>query len=174
MRKNRTPAIAAALLTAGLVVAAAPAGASRPAAAQKGACKYLTTREAGTILGTRSGGGKSTSISESESCTWKAKKKGTGGLKGQPLQLEVSVATGSEAVADFQEEKAEDPTETEAVTGLGEDAFVKDLDLNVLIGDRVMTVELHNYRYPEPLTQDEIKQKEQDAATIALGRLSSL
>jgi hypothetical protein len=35
-----------------------------------------------------------------------------------------------------------------------------------------MTVELHNYRYPEPLTQDEIKQKEQDAATLALGRLS--
>jgi hypothetical protein len=164
-----TLAIAAALL--GLVLAASPVGASAPAAAQKSACKYLTTREAGTILGTRSGGGKSTSISETESCRWKAKKKGTGGLKGQPLQLEVSVATGSEAVADYQEEKAEDPTDTEAVTGLGDDAFVKDLDLNVLIGDRVMTVELHNYRYPEPLTQDEIKQKEQDAATIALGRL---
>jgi hypothetical protein len=161
----------AAALTAGLMLAAAPAGASTTAAAQKGACKYLTTREAGTILGTRSGGGKSTSISETDSCTWKTRKKGTGGLKGQPLQLEVSVATGSEAVADYQEEKAKDPTDTEAVTGLGDDAFVNDLDLNVLVGDRVLTVELHNYRYPEPLTQDEIKQKEQDAATLALGRL---
>jgi hypothetical protein len=167
-----TLAIAAALLTAGPVLAAAPAGASTTAGAPKGACQYLTTREAGRILGTRSGAGKSSSISETESCTWKAKKKGTGGLKGQPLQLEVSVATGSEAVAEYQQEKAEDPADTETVTGLGEDAFVKDLDLNVLVGDRVMTVELHNYRYPEPLTQDEIKQKEQDAATLALGRLS--
>ncbi|HKH26602.1 MAG TPA: hypothetical protein VKB11_05625, partial [Acidimicrobiia bacterium] len=54
--------------------------------------------------GTPSGSGKSTSISGTESCTWKAKKKGTGGLKGQPLQLEVGLATGAEAVAEYQQE----------------------------------------------------------------------
>ena len=35
-----------------------------------------------------------------------------------------------------------------------------------------MSVELHNYRYPEPLTQEQIQQKEQDAAQIVLGRLT--
>jgi hypothetical protein len=34
-----------------------------------------------------------------------------------------------------------------------------------------MSVELHNYRYPEPLTLEEIKQKQIDAAQPAIGRL---
>ena len=163
---------ASAALVAGLTLAAVPAVASTPAAAPKGACKYLTTREAGRILGTPSGTGKSTSISGTESCTWKAKKKGTGGLKGQPLQLEVGVATGAEAVAEYQQEKAEDPDDTEAVPGIGDEAFIKSLDLFVLTGERVVNVELHNYRYPEPLTQEQIQQKEEDTTTLVLGRLS--
>ena len=167
-----TRMVAPAALVAGVTLAAVPAVASTPVAAPKAACKYLTTREAGRILGTPSGSGESTSISGTESCTWKAKKKGTGGLKGQPLQLEVGLATGAEAVAEYQQEKAEDPDDTEAVPGFGDDAFLQSNDLHVLVGGRVVTVELHNYRYPEPLTQEQIHQKEEDAATLVLGRLS--
>ena len=64
-----------------------------------------------------------------------------------------------------QEEEAGDQGD------VGDEAFVRSLDLAILSGSTAMVVELHNYRYPEPLTQEQIKQKEIDAATIALGRL---
>ena len=72
------------------------------------------------------------------------------------------------------EEKAKDPEDVETVPGLGDDAFIEDLglDLHVLAGERVLSVEMHNYRYPEPLTKEQIQQKEQDAAQIVLGRLT--
>jgi hypothetical protein len=158
---------------------AGPAAASSvPAAAPKGACKLLTVREVGEILGTAAGSGKSKnstlSGAKSESCEWKAKKKGTGGIKGKALSLEVAVESGGGVVDSFQTEKAEDPLEIEAVPGLGDDAYIEDLglDLHVLVGERVVSVEMHNYRYPEPLTQEQIQQKEQDAATLALGHLT--
>ncbi len=31
---------------------------------------------------------------------------------------------------------------------------------------------MHNYRYPEPLTKEQIQQKEEDAAGLVIGRLS--
>ena len=97
---------------------------------------------------------------------------GHGRAQGPALQRELVVESGGSIVTDYQTEKASDPTEVEQVAGLGDDAFVKDLDLHVLVGDRVVSVELHNYRYPEPLTQEQIQQKEQDAAQIVLGRLT--
>jgi uncharacterized membrane protein len=172
-----TRIVVCATTAAGLATTAVPAAASPvPAAAPKGSCKLITVREAGRILGTPAGSGKSTvrTISgvENEDCEWKAKKKGTGGLKGQPLTLEIAVESGPGLVDTYQTEKVEDPLDTDEVTGLGDDAFIKDLDLHVLVGERVLSVELHNYRYPEPLTQQQIQQKEQDAAQIALGRLT--
>jgi hypothetical protein len=59
------------------------------------------------------------------------------------------------------------------LSGLGDDAFVKDLDLHVLVGEHAVSVELHDDRYPEPLTQEEILQKEEDAAGRAIGRLQT-
>jgi hypothetical protein len=163
--------VAAVALSAGTAAAAAA-----PAVAPKGACKLVTVREAGRILGTNTGSGKSTTGTiagvKNEVCEWKAKKKGTGGIKGQPLELELVVQSGSAAVGTYQTEKAEDPDDTEAVPGLGDDAFIRDLDLHILVGERVLTVELHNYRYPEPLTQQQIQQKEEEAARMALGRLT--
>jgi hypothetical protein len=49
---------------------------------------------------------------------------------------------------------------------------IRDLDLAVLSGENAIVVELHNYRYPKPLTQEQIQQKQEDAAKLALGRLS--
>jgi hypothetical protein len=171
--------VACTSLVAGLAFAAAPAAASTvPAAAPKGSCKLLTVREVSGILGTSSGSGRSTTKTVSgvknESCEWRAKKKGTGGIKGKPLSLEVAVESGGGVVDEYQTQKSEDPLEIEQVPGLGDDAFTEDfgLDLHVLVGERVVSVEMHNYRYPEPLTEEQIKQKEQDAATIALGRLA--
>ena len=165
---------AATALAAGLALAATPASART--AAPKGSCKLLTVKEVGEILGTPAGAGKQKTrkgpTQTNDQCVWAAKKKGTGGLKGQPLQLELVVESGGSIVTDYQTEKASDPTEVEQVAGLGNDAFVKDLDLHVLVGDRVVSVELHNYRYPEPLTQEQVQQKEQDAAQIVLGRLT--
>jgi hypothetical protein len=161
-----------AALTAGLAITTAPATAAPAlAAAPKGSCTLVTVREAGRILGTPTRAGKRTSFTGTDECKWAAKKKGTGGLKGRPLQLAITVSTGPEAVADYQEEKTEDPSETEAIPGLGDEAFIRDLDVNVLVGERVVVVELHNYRYPKPLTEEQIQQKEEDAARIALGRL---
>jgi hypothetical protein len=172
-----TRVVVGAMFVAGVAMAAGPAAASSaPVAPPKGACKLLTVQDAGSILGTAARSGKSTNRTvsgvKSESCEWKAKKKGTGGLKGQPLLLEIAVESGAGVVDTYQSEKAEDPLDTEAVTGLGDDAFIKDLDLHVLVGERVVTVELHKYRYPEPLTQEQIRQKEEGAARIALGRLT--
>ena len=72
-----------------------------------------------------------------------------------------------------------------AVRAIGEGAFVsrvrvviiKDGQIkqhfrNLLVGDRVLSTALHNYRYPKPLTQEQIQQKDEDAAKLALGRLS--
>jgi hypothetical protein len=175
--KKLISAVACGALVSGLALAAAPAAASPArAAAPKGACKYLTTREAGRILGTRAGGGKSVTREsggvKNEGCEWKAKKKGTGGLEGQALSLEIAVESGTGIVDEYQTAKVEDPEDTEAVSGLGDDAFLADLDLHVLVGEQVLSVELHNYRYPEPLTTDEIQQKEVEAAGLVIGRLS--
>ena len=160
--------VAATALAAAVALAASPASART--AAPKGSCKLLTTREAGRILGTPVGSTKRTSNAQADSCTWNAKKKGTGGLKGQPLGLEITVATGRVGVDAYQKAKAREPDENEPVSGLGDEAFIRGLDLAILSGSTAMVVELHNYRYPEPLTQEQIKQKEIDAATIALGR----
>jgi hypothetical protein len=166
-----------ATLAAGLAVAGGTAGASPvPAVAPKGSCKLVTVSEAGKILGTPVGAGKQKTrkaggqTNDQSVCA--AKKKGTGGLKGQPLQLEVVVESGTGLVGNYQTEKAEDPLEADDVAGLGDEAFIKDLKLHVLVGDRVLSVALHNYRYPEPLTQQQIQQKEEDAAKLALDRLS--
>ena len=72
---------------------------------------------------------------------------------------------------DYQTARSSDPTEVDPVSGLGDDAFVKDLKLHTLVGDRVLSTALHNYRYPKPLTQEQILQKEQDATQLAIGRL---
>jgi hypothetical protein len=80
MKKIRL--VAATALAAGLALAATPA--SVRTAAPKGSCKLLTTRQAARILGTPVGSTKRTSNARADSCTWNAKKKGTGGLKGQP------------------------------------------------------------------------------------------
>ena len=165
--------VVSAALAAGIAVAGGTAGASSaPAAAPKGSCKLVTVSEAGKILGTPVGGTKRISNADADSCTWKAKKKGTGGLKARPLGLEITVATGQVGVNAYQKEKTADPSETQSVPGLGDDAYIRDLDLAVLSGDKAMVVELHNYRYPKPLTQQQIQQKEEDAAKLALGRLS--
>jgi hypothetical protein len=175
LMKKLIPAIASAALLSGLALAAVPAGASTPAVAPKGACKYLTTREAGRILGTRAGAGKSVTRKsggiKTEGCEWKAKKKGTGGIEGQALSLEIAVESGTGIVDEYQAAKVEDPEDTEAVSGLGDDAFLADLDLHALVGEQVVSVELHNYRYPEPLTTDEIQQKEVEAAGLVIDRL---
>ena len=168
-----------AALAAGVAVAGGTAGASpAAAAAPKGACKLVSVREVGTILGTPAGSGKSTTKQsggvKNEACEWKAKKKGTGGLEGKALSLEIAVESGGGVVDQYQSEKSKDPEDVEAVPGLGDDAFIEDLglDLHVLAGERVLSVEMHNYRYPEPLTKEQIQQKEQDAAQIVLGRLT--
>jgi hypothetical protein len=164
---------ACAVLAAGVAITAAPATASpAPTAAPKGSCKLLTIREVGQVLDTPAGAGKRVSNAQADSCSWAAKKKGTGGLKGQPLKLEITVATGQVGVDAYQKEKAAKPSETQPVPGLGDDAYTRDLDLAVLSGDNAMVVELHNYRYPKPLTEEQIQQKEADAAKLALGRLS--
>ncbi len=163
-------------LAAGLAMAAAPAAAF-PArvAAPKGSCKLITVRETGGILETRAGAGKQKTRKAggqtNDQCVWAAKKKGTGGVKGQPLQLELVVEAGTGLVDDYNAAKAADPAESDAVPGLGDDAFIKDLKLHVLVGPRVVSVALHNYRYPEPFTEQQIQLKEADAARIALGRL---
>jgi hypothetical protein len=176
-KKKWMSAVVCGALMAGMALTAVPAAASPArAAAPKGACKFLTTREAGRILGTRAGAGKSVTREsggvKAEGCEWKAKKKGTGGLEGQALSLEIAVESGTGLVDEYQAAKVEDPEDTVAVAGLGDDAFLADLDLHVLVGERVVSVELHNYRYPEPLTTDEIQQKEEDAAQLVIGRLS--
>jgi hypothetical protein len=169
MSTKKIRIVAATALAAGLALAATPASART--AAPKGSCKLLTAREAGRILGTPAGSTKRTSNARADSCTWNAKKKGTGGLKGQPLGLEITVATGQAGVEAYQNAKARQPDENEPVPGLGDEAFIRSLDLAILSGSTAMVVELHNYRYPKPLTQEQIKQKQIDAATIALGRL---
>ena len=177
--KKWTLLVASAAGVASLALAAPPAVASPTAAAPKGACKYLTTREAGRILGTPAGSGKSTTRTiggvKNESCEWRAKKKGTGGIDGKPLSLEVAVESGEGLVDTYQSKKAgEDPLDIEEVPGLGDDAYVEDfgVDLHALVGERVVSVEMHNYRYPEPLTKEQIQQKEEDAAKLVIGRLS--
>ena len=175
MRTSRKIA-ACTTLAAGVVVAAGPAMASPvPAVAPKGACKLATVSEAGRILGTpvRAGQQKTRTAQgiTGDRCVWAAKKKGTGGLKGQPLELEIVVESGATLVNDYNTAKSADPTKTDAVPGLGDDAFIKDLKLHVLVGDRVLSTALHNYRYPKPLTPQQIQQKEEDAAKLALGRL---
>lgn len=96
---------------------------------------------------------------------------GTGGLKGQPLQLELVVESGGSIVNDYQTAKTSDPTEADALSGLGDEAFINDMRLHVLVVDRVLSAALHNHRYPKPLTQEQILQKQQDAARQAIGRL---
>ena len=165
-----------AALAAGLAVAGGTAGAAPvPAAAPKGSCKLVTVREAGAVLGSPVGAGKQKTGSAGgvtgDRCVWSAKKKGTGGLKGKPLELEVVVESGSALAASYQREKAEDPLEADDVGGLGDEAFIKDLKLHVMVGERVLSVALHNYRYPKPLTEQQIQQKEEDAAKLAVGRL---
>ena len=176
MRTSRKIAACTAL-AAGVVVAAGPAMASPvPDVAPKGSCKLVTVSEAGRILGTPVGAGQQKKRTAQgitgDRCVWAAKKKGTGGLKGQPLQLEIVVESGATLVNDYNTAKSADPTKTDAVPGLGADAFVKDLKLHVLVGDRVLSTALHNYRYPKPLTPQQIQQKDEDAAKLALGRLS--
>jgi hypothetical protein len=174
--KKWTLLVAPAAVAASLALAAGPAVASPTAAAPKGACKYITTREAGTILGTPAGSGKSTTRTtggvKNESCEWRAKKKGTGGIEGKALSLEIAVESGQGLVDTYQTQKAgEDPLDIEEVSGLGDDAYIEDLgvDLHVLTGERVLSVGMHNYRYPEPLTKEQIQQKEQDAAQMCWG-----
>jgi hypothetical protein len=120
----------------GLLLAATPASART--AAPKGSCKLLTVNEVGEILGTPAAAGKQKTrkgpTQTNDQCVWAAKKKGTGGLKGQPLQLELVVESGGSIVDDYQRVKAEDPDDTELVSGLGDDAFVQDNDLHVLVG----------------------------------------
>jgi hypothetical protein len=175
MRTRRIRIGAATVLAAGVALVTTPAPASATTAAPKGSCKLLTVREAGQILGTPAGAGKQTKRTAGgitgDRCVWAAKKKGTGGLKGQPLQLEVIVESGATLANAYQQEKSADPLEADEVTGLGDDAFIKDLKLHVLVGDRVLSTALHNYRYPKPLTQEQIQQKETDAAQLAIGRL---
>jgi hypothetical protein len=175
MRTSRKIAACAAL-AAGVVVAAGPATASQaPEVAPKGSCKLVTVTEAGRILATPVGAGQQKTRTAQgitgDRCVWAAKKKGTGGLKGQPLQLEVVVESGTTLVNDYNTAKSADPTKTDAVSGMGDDAFIKDLKLHVLVGDRVLSTALHNYRYPKPLTPQQIQQKEEDAAKLAVGRL---
>ena len=76
MSTKKIRIVAATALAAGLALAATPAAART--AAPKGSCKLLTTREAGRILGTPVGGTKRVSNARADSCTWNAKKKGTG------------------------------------------------------------------------------------------------
>ena len=175
MRTSRK-IVACTALAAGVVVPGAPAMASPvPEVAPKGSCKLVTVGEAGRILATPVGAGKQQTRTAQgitgDRCVWAAKKKGTGGLKGQPLQLEIVVESGDTLVGDYNTAKSADPTTTDAVPGLGDDAFIKDLKLHVLVGDRVLSSALHNYRYPKPLTQQQIQQKDEDAAKLALGRL---
>jgi hypothetical protein len=175
MRASRK-IVGCAALAVGVVVAAGPATASAvPEVAPKGSCKLVTVGEAGRILATPVGAGKQQTRTAQgitgDRCVWAAKKKGTGGLKGQPLQLEIVVESGATLVGDYNTAKSADPTKTDAVPGLGDDAFIKDLKLHVLVGDRVLSTALHNYRYPKPLTQEQIQQKDEDAAKLALGRL---
>ncbi|HEV3136186.1 MAG TPA: hypothetical protein VG348_15970 [Acidimicrobiia bacterium] len=163
-------------MAAGVVVSAGPATASpAPEVAPKGSCKLVTVGEAGSILGSPVGAGKQQTRSAQgvtgDRCVWAAKKKGTGGLKGQPLELEIVVESGATLVSDYNTAKSANPTKTDAVPALGDDAFIKDLKLHVLVGDRVLSTALHNYRYPKPLTQAQIQQKAEDAAKLALGRL---
>jgi hypothetical protein len=124
-----------------------------------------------------SGAGKSTNRTsgsiKNKSCEWSAKKEGTGGLAGQPLKLEIAVQSGTGITDGYQTEKADDPEDTEPVAGLRDDAFIANLDLHVLVGERDLSVELHNYRYPEPLTQEQIRQKEEDAARLVIPKLRS-
>ena len=164
MRTSRKIAACTAL-AAGVVVAAGPAMASPvPEVAPKGSCKLVTVSEAGRILGTpvRAGQQKTRTAQgiTGDRCVWAAKKKGTGGLKGQPLQLEIVVESGATLVNDYNTAKSADPTKADAVPGLGDDAFIKDLKLHVLVGNRVLSTALHNYRYPKPLTPQQIQQKE--------------
>ena len=175
MRTSRKIAAYTAL-AAGVVVAAGPAMASPvPEVAPKGSCKLVTVSEAGRVLGTPVGAGKQKTRTDQgitgDRCVWAAKKEGTGGLKGRPLQLEIVVESGATLLNDYNTAKSADPTKTDAVPGLGDDAFIKDLKLHVLVGDRVLSTALHNYRYPKPLTPQQIQQKEEDAAKLALGRL---
>ena len=171
--RTRIRIATATALAAGLALAAAPASATT--AAPKGSCKLLTVREVGEILGTPAGAGKQTKRTAGgitgDRCVWAAKKKGTGGLKNQPLQLEVIVESGTTLADAYQQEKTSDPLKVDEVPGLGDDSFIKDLKLHVLVGDRVLSTALHNYRYPKPLTQEQIQQKEEDAAKLAVGRL---
>ena len=166
---------AAALLAAGVALAAAPTSART--VAPKGSCKLLTVSEAGEILVTSSGAGKQKTRSgpteTQDQCVWAAKKKGTGGIKGQPLKRELVVESDGGIVDDYQTAKSSDPSEVDEVSGIGDDAFIKDLELHVLVGDRVVSTALHNYRYPKPLTQEQIQQKDEEAARLAIGRLQT-
>lgn len=108
---------ACAAVAVGVVVAAEPATASPlPAVAPKGSCKLVTVAEAGRILATPVGAGKRTKRTAQgvtgDRCVWAAKKKGTGGLKGQPLQLEIVVESGTTLVGDYNTTKSADPTKT--------------------------------------------------------------
>lgn len=148
MRTSRKIAACSAL-AAGVVVAAGPAMAFPiPEVAPKGSCKLVTVSEAGTILATPVGAGQQTTRTAQgitgDRCVWAAKKKGTGGLKGQPLQLEIVVESGATLVNDYNTAKSADPTKTDAVAGLGDDAFIEDLKLHVLVSDRVLSTGLHN------------------------------
>jgi hypothetical protein len=81
------------------------------------------------------------------------------------------VESGATLVNDYNTAKSADPSKTDAAPGVGADAFIKDLKLHVLVGDRVLSTALHSYRYSKPLTQQQIQQKEEDAAKLAVGRL---
>ena len=165
--------IAATALAAGVVLAATPVSAR--SVAPKGSCKLLTVKEVGDVLGTPAGAGKQktrTGTTETQDqCVWAAKKKGTGGIKGQPLKLELVVESGGGIVDDYQTARSSGPSEVDQVSGIGDDAFIKDLELHVLVGERVVSTALHNYRYPRPLTQEQIPQKDEEAARLAIGRL---
>jgi hypothetical protein len=173
-RWDRTAACV--VIAAGVALAAGPAGASSrsvPAAKPKGACKLLSVAEVREVLGEKVGSGKLVRVSgqSTKSCFWLAKQDGTGGVEGVPLQLEVAVESGSGAVEDYQAARDEDPSNTTDVSDLGDEAFSAEYELYVLAGERVVRVALHGFASPDPLTADEIQEKEEDAAKLALKRL---
>lgn len=158
----------------GVALSVVPVAASAaPVAKPKGSCKLLTVREVGKVLGEAVGNGKLVSVpgQQTKSCFWLAKKKGTGGVDDVPLQLEIAVETGSGAVDDYEAARSEDPSNTTDVNGLGDGAFSAGNELYVLAGEQVVRAALHGFASPDPLTADEIREKEEAAAKLVLKRL---
>ena len=142
----------------------------------------MTIREAGRILGTPAGSGKSTTRTterreERVLRSGGRQEEGHRRLEGKPLSLETRRSSRDQGVVDTyqtREGRRGSARHRRRFTGLGDDAYIEDLgvDLHALVGERVVSVEMHNYRYPEPLTKEQIQQKEEDAARLVIGRLS--